>query len=405
MAPRRASATATNAEPEPNSLPSFNGSQLDLLKWLRDLSNCQHLFEADLAYFLVTGCSVTSAGKTAVVSPEHSALLNNDIIRQQEFSVMNPPPVDDRFKSLYASVRQNIAAGAGAPFSSASAAMFPAIPPGNLPDNHILSPDRIILLDLKLRNVLLSLITSVGRKRHYQDLTQSGCKLLRQFANDAKAASSSFIQSPHIIRLKAQLEDLKKVTLSHVSQVEFDEIRDGLEEINDQLDDDDKMTANQMCDHLKKLIYKLNSTPLWLALHTELRLRQVSFSDVNGTTECITTVLTSFLSQDDEAAREAAAAAEKEAAAKGFMLKEGSKDPVKGGLSQRPPKTPCPLCGKMHWKNKCFQNHQADADTKQLALKFAPKSPAATGIKASDYNKPRNANKDKVPEPGPDYSM
>ena len=71
---------------------------------------------------------------------------------------------------------------------------------------------------------------------------------------------------------------------------------------------------------MKKLIYKLNSTPLWLALHTELRLRQVAYSDVNGTQECITTVLTSFLSQDDEAAREAAAAGEKEAA-RSLMLK------------------------------------------------------------------------------------
>ena len=90
MAPRRASASAAPADPEPNTLPTFNGSQLDLLKWLRDLSNSQHLFEADLAYFIVTGCSVTSSGKTAVVSPEHSVLLNNDIIRQQEFSIMKP---------------------------------------------------------------------------------------------------------------------------------------------------------------------------------------------------------------------------------------------------------------------------------------------------------------------------
>ena len=165
------------------------------------------------------GHSVTSAGKTAVVSAEQSALLNNDIIRQQEYSVLKPPPVDDRFKSLYAQVRADIQAGAGAPFSSASAAMFPAIPVSQLPKNHVLAPDRIILLDLKLRNVLLSLITSVGRKRHYQDLTQSGCKLLRQFASDAKAASNAFIQSPHILRLKSQLDELKKVTLSHVSQI------------------------------------------------------------------------------------------------------------------------------------------------------------------------------------------
>ena len=44
--------------------------------------------------------------------PEQSALLNNDIVRQQEYSVMKPPPVDERFKGLYAQVRASIAAGA-----------------------------------------------------------------------------------------------------------------------------------------------------------------------------------------------------------------------------------------------------------------------------------------------------
>ena len=145
MAPRRTtSASAESAGNEITELPSFNGSQMELNKWMRDLSNNQHLFESDIAYFLITGCSVTSSGKTAVISAEHSALLNNDIIRQQNYSVMKPPPVDNRFKGLYAQVRADIAAGAGAPFSSASAAMFPAIAVSQLPDNHILSPDRII---------------------------------------------------------------------------------------------------------------------------------------------------------------------------------------------------------------------------------------------------------------------
>ena len=121
MAPRRSvSASAAEADTEPKLLPSFNGSQMELNRWLRDLANSQHLFESDVAYFLITGCSVTSAGKTAVVSPEQSALLNNEIIRQQEYSVMNPPPVDDRFKGLYAQVRASIQAGAGAPMERPS---------------------------------------------------------------------------------------------------------------------------------------------------------------------------------------------------------------------------------------------------------------------------------------------
>ena len=191
MAPRRDSAPAANADPEPNALPTFNGSQLELLKWLRNLSNCQHLFEADLAYFLVTGCSVTSSGKTAVVSPEHSVLLNNDIIRQQEFSVMKPPPVHDRFKSLYTLVRQSVTAGAGAPFSTASVTTFPTIAPSQLPDNHILSPDRIILLDLKLRNVLISLI------RNLPQLAERG--IIKTLPNLAASFSSSLLRMrrPH----------------------------------------------------------------------------------------------------------------------------------------------------------------------------------------------------------------
>ena len=83
MAPRRGtSAPADSADSEVSNLPTFNGSQMELARWMRDLSNSQHLFESDIAYFIITGCSVTSAGKTAVVSAEQSALLNNDIIRQ-----------------------------------------------------------------------------------------------------------------------------------------------------------------------------------------------------------------------------------------------------------------------------------------------------------------------------------
>ena len=82
MAPRRNTSASAPADTELTALPSFNGSQMELNRWLRDLANSQHLFESDVAYFIITGCSVTSAGKTAVVSPEQSALLNNDIIRQ-----------------------------------------------------------------------------------------------------------------------------------------------------------------------------------------------------------------------------------------------------------------------------------------------------------------------------------
>ena len=80
MAPRRQaqSEQQTSADSAP-SLPTTNGTILDRSSWLRELSNNAHLFDADVAYMLHTGCGLTSAF-TAVVSPEHSALLSHGYV-------------------------------------------------------------------------------------------------------------------------------------------------------------------------------------------------------------------------------------------------------------------------------------------------------------------------------------
>ena len=82
--------TADTAEAD--KLPLWDGTHLTGLPWLRELEACEHLFDADVAYFLRTAAVVTSAAKTAVSSHEHAALLKQDIIRKQEYSVLNPPP-------------------------------------------------------------------------------------------------------------------------------------------------------------------------------------------------------------------------------------------------------------------------------------------------------------------------
>ena len=159
--------TADTAESD-NKLPLWDGTHLTGLPWLRELEACEHMFDADVAYYLRTAAVVTSSAKTAVSSLEHSALLSQDIIRKQSYSVSNPPP-SDNFKSLYADIQSKIAADE-APFSGP--AIKAALPSKAalvaLPDSHILSPDRIMVIDLKLRNAILSLITSRGRKLHYQ---------------------------------------------------------------------------------------------------------------------------------------------------------------------------------------------------------------------------------------------
>ena len=370
---------AADTADQEDKLPLWDGTHLNGLPWLRELEAREHLLESDVAYYLRTAAVVTSAAKTAVSSLEHAALLNNDIIRKQEYSVLNPPP-NDNFKGLYAEIQSKIAANE-APFTGpAIAAALPVAVPTVLPDTYVMSPDRIMVIDLKLRNAILALITSRGRKLHYQKLTQSGVTLLKQLVDDTKPTAGAYTQSPYTLKLKAQLAQLQKLTLSCPSQVEFDQIRDAIDEVNNQLDLDDRMTSNQLCDHYISLISKLKSQPLWLALQVELRTAAVVYGDTAKTLTCITRVLTTFIAHEQSLVDEAAAAGNAGRALPGMDAGQppAARDPPKTGLNKKGiPKTPCPLCKKMHWKNKCFQNIDADEDAKKLAVRIAPKSPAA----------------------------
>ena len=369
--------TADTTESD-GKLPSWDGTHLTGLPWLRELEASEHLFDADIAYYLRTGAVVTSNAKTAVSSMEHSALLSQDIILGQNYNVRNPPP-SDGFKSLYASIQLKIAADEP-PFSGP--AIKTALPIraalATLPDSHVLSPDRIMVIDLKLRNTLLALITSRGRKLHYQQLTQSGVDLLKHLINDTKPSAGAYTQSPYILQLKAQLSQLQKLTLSCPSQMEFDQIRDSIDEVNGQLDIQDRMTSNQLCDHYISLIAKLKSQPLWLALQVELRTAGVVYGDTASTLTCITRVLTTFIAHEQSLADEAAANGAGRALPGMETDKPPAKDPIKNFTNKKDlPKKPCPICKKMHWKSKCFQNVNADEDAKKLAVRIAPKSPAA----------------------------
>ena len=244
--------TAESAESD-SKLPLWDGTHLTGLPLLRELEACEHLLDSDVAYYLRTASVVTSAAKTAVSSKEHSALLNNDIIRKQQYSILNPPP-DDSFVQLYKDIQAKIAADEPPFTGPAIKAALPTDAPSALPDNYVLSPDRIMVIDLKLRNTILALITSRGRKLHYQQLTQSGLTLLRQLIEDTKPSAGTYTQSPYTLQLKAQLVQLQKLTLSCPSQIEFDQIRDSIDEVNGQLDVNDRMTSHQLCDHYLSLI-------------------------------------------------------------------------------------------------------------------------------------------------------
>lgn len=97
----------------------------------------------------------------------------------------SPRPIQDAFRGAYAAIRKGIADGT---ITHLNAADFPSTVP-DPPDRHIVAPDRLMQIDMKLRNNLLGLITSPGRRRHYQALTLSGYELLRIFTKDAQSLS------------------------------------------------------------------------------------------------------------------------------------------------------------------------------------------------------------------------
>ena len=188
---QQAAATAENSDSD-DQLPTTDGSAIHMSQFLRELESAQHLLPADVSYFLVTATAIGNNHLTAVLSPHHSRLLEVGEIQAQNYSVLRPPPIADGFRGFYDSIREGIEEGT---IEHLTELQLPDAPPA-IPSFHVLAPDRIVQVDMKLRNKILSLITSKGRRRHYADATLSGCALLRMLSTDAKSAVSKFVQSP-----------------------------------------------------------------------------------------------------------------------------------------------------------------------------------------------------------------
>ena len=147
--PRKATAADSDNTVKIEELPTSPGAHLEFAQSQRDLLHYSYLFEADVAFFLASGSGVTNNGKTVVLNTEHGPLLGRKIIKAKIYNVLNPPRINDAFAALYA---QGAPAGT-AKLPLATEAGFA------LSTDQILAPDRILQLDMKLRNVILGLIT------------------------------------------------------------------------------------------------------------------------------------------------------------------------------------------------------------------------------------------------------
>ena len=342
------------------SLPTTNGSQLALFQWLRELAGNLECFEADEVYFLNTGSWVNNAGKAVFYTPQHAVLARAGFISQERFGIYKPPPTDG-YIQLYTQKLAEVAAGAPIPNPVAVRAL-PLVPTlSDITDNQLVAPDKLAMIDLKLKGTLLRLITSSGRRRHYMDgVGPSGVELLIKLNEDAKLAESQYSQSPHSRQIKGQLAEAMRRKLTHLSMEEFDEIKDLIEELNSQLVKDDQFSDRHRAEHYIRLVHGLKSPAIKTALTLDLRVNSVLHGDLQGTITSITRVISSELIDLETERLE-------EANGKAFKAQDAKKNHIK------PPLTPCPICGSMkHWSKNCWQNPNADDETKKRAPKNTP---------------------------------
>ena len=81
MPRKQFSTTGASPSDKEEKLPTCSGSHLELAQWLRELLNCAHLLDSDLAYFIATASAITNSGKTAVLNVKHTLLLQRKLVQ------------------------------------------------------------------------------------------------------------------------------------------------------------------------------------------------------------------------------------------------------------------------------------------------------------------------------------
>lgn len=97
---------------------------------------------------------------------------------------------------------------------------------------------------MQLMNEILLLITSTGCRQDYARRSMhSGFKLMRLFDVDKDQGLTAHAESPHLRGLKLMLTASLQKRMTSKSQRQFDEIRDEIEEINNQIPTASQMTS------------------------------------------------------------------------------------------------------------------------------------------------------------------
>jgi hypothetical protein len=136
--------------------PKFDRQIVHMSTWLRALeAGGTERLPDDVAFFVRTGAKCNSNDTIAVASIKHALLLFHNLIEHCGFGITQPPPVADRFSTLYDDIRSESAG-----FTAGGVALPETVDamPEALATNYHIRPYAINAINLKLRDLLLSLI-------------------------------------------------------------------------------------------------------------------------------------------------------------------------------------------------------------------------------------------------------
>jgi len=348
-----------------NDLPKFDGQVARLSTWLRALRQAEHRLPDDVAFFVRTGARVNSNGTVSVSSVRHALLLHHGLLEQCGFGITLPPPVADRFDTLYNDIRSENAGftAGGIALPETTEAL-----PDALAASFLVRPYAIGAINLKLRDLLLSLI---ARRDYYKfklstASSASGELLMKALLLDLESSAHACALDASILHAKNRLDELASTVLNSPDPKEFTSLRDELTELMLELPTEQRLTSSQIFHIYESAVARLNMPFISFQAKNLLTLEQKRAFDHESYSEAITQVLSEQHLEDQQRARSNKAAS-RTATAAAFAATGSSS--ANAGDPRRFSRAACSICGKNgHTADACFQNANATCErSKQIA--------------------------------------
>ena len=184
-------------------------------------------------------------------------LLHHGLLEQCGFGVTLPPPVADRFDTLYDDIRSENAGftAGGIALPETTEAL-----PDALAASFLVRPYAIGAINLKLRDLLLSLI---ARRDYYKSKlstasSASGELLMKALLHELESSAHACALDASILHAKNRLDELASTVLNSPDPKEFTSLRDELTELMLELPAEQRLTPSQIFHVYESTVARLN---------------------------------------------------------------------------------------------------------------------------------------------------